>query len=113
MKTRHALTLFALFASATVASAQTQIWRCGNTYTNDKSEAQAKGCRTIEGAPVTVMPAVKVPRPAPTPVARSAEMRVDPQEQRGSGLHGLLRAHGVQAVNFQYDPISSDCQLRC
>jgi hypothetical protein len=50
-------------------------------------EAKDKNCRTIEGTPVTVVPAVK-PRPAaappPTgnPASRPAEARIDPAEQR-------------------------------
>ena len=30
------------------AQAQTRIFRCGNTYTNDAVEAQAKGCKPLE-----------------------------------------------------------------
>ena len=86
MKTRHALTLFALFASATVASAQTQIWRCGNSYTNDKSEAQAKGCKLVEGGNVTVVQGTRVNSGAKTvataPQGGASPPRVESGEQR-------------------------------
>jgi hypothetical protein len=60
MKIRAALIPLAVLAFTTAASAQTQIWRCGNTYTNDKAEAQAKGCKLVEGGNVTVVQGTKV-----------------------------------------------------
>jgi hypothetical protein len=67
------------------------VYRCpGNPvlYTDALSakEARDKGCRTLEGAPITIVQAIK-PRPA-APVAsvasgaRPAASRVDPAEQR-------------------------------
>ncbi|HMC16420.1 MAG TPA: hypothetical protein VKI18_12355, partial [Albitalea sp.] len=64
------------------------VYRCpGNPvlYTDALSakEARDKGCRTLEGAPITIVQAIK-PRPVP-PVAsgaRPAASRVDPAEQR-------------------------------
>ncbi|HEV7915691.1 MAG TPA: hypothetical protein VGP22_18145 [Albitalea sp.] len=68
-----------------------EVYRCpGNPvlYTDSLSakEAQAKGCRTLEGAPITIVQSVK-PRSAGGPVptasgARSGEERVAPGEQR-------------------------------
>ena len=61
------------------------VYRCpGNPvlYTDALSakEAQAKGCRTLEGAPITIVPAVKA---RPTAAVGSApRARVDPAEQR-------------------------------
>ena len=64
------------------------VYRCpGNPvlYTDALSakEAKDKGCRTLEGAPITIVQAVK-PRPAGTPVpaARPADSKVDPSDQR-------------------------------
>ena len=71
------------------------VYRCPGSpvlYTDALSakEAIEKGCRTLEGAPITVIqgPAVK-PRPAgnassPAPVAasRPADSKIDPMEQR-------------------------------
>ena len=42
------------------AQAQTRIWRCGNTYTNNQAEAQAQGCKPVEGGNVTVVEGTKV-----------------------------------------------------
>lgn len=65
-------------------------YKCpGNVYTNllSPQEAKAKGCTTIEGAPVTVYQATPPrgtpARAAPAPPAeRPSDARVDPAEQR-------------------------------
>jgi hypothetical protein len=63
------------------------VYRCpGNPvlYTDSLSakEAQAKGCRTLEGAPITIVQAVK-PRPgAASGAERRGEGKVDPNDQR-------------------------------
>ena len=67
------------------------VYRCPGPpvlYTDALSaqEARDKGCRTIEGAPVTVLQAPARPRPgngvAPASGPRPAEGRVDPAAQR-------------------------------
>jgi hypothetical protein len=59
------------------------MWRCpGNEYNNTLSakEAQAKGCKTIEGAPITIIQSSR-PRPVPT-TSGPTSTRVDPADQR-------------------------------
>jgi hypothetical protein len=89
--------LWALVLSSAAAPAawaqQREVYRCpGNPvlYTDALSakEARDKGCRTLEGAPITIVQAVK-PRPsnvnasAPSATgARSGDERVAPGEQR-------------------------------
>lgn len=78
-----------LAAASLGAQAQGTVYRCPGPpvlYTDALSakEAHEKGCRTIEGTPITV---VQTPRPrtasAPaTDGARGAEGRVDAQQQR-------------------------------
>ncbi|MBW8844447.1 MAG: hypothetical protein JF607_05680 [Burkholderiales bacterium] len=71
------------------AQAQGTVYRCPGPpvlYTDALSakEANEKGCRTIEGTPITVVQTVK-PRTgaaAPSTEARSAESRVDAGQQR-------------------------------
>ena len=86
MKIRHALVPFAVLAIVGAASAQTTIFRCGNTYTNDAKEAQAKGCKAVEGGNVTVVQGTKPNGPRPAPMATqgsgSREQKVDSGEQR-------------------------------
>jgi hypothetical protein len=68
------------------------VYRCpGNLYTDQLTprEAADKGCRTLDGAPVTVVqsrrptpPAASGGGTAPAPAARGPEQRVDPGEQK-------------------------------
>ncbi|WP_418316396.1 hypothetical protein [Piscinibacter sakaiensis] len=94
--------LWAAFAFGVVASAQAQqvrnvVYRCpGNPvlYTDAISEKEAKerGCRTIEGAPITIIQTTPPTRRAATPVPSTASpsatsrpepsARVEPSEQR-------------------------------
>jgi hypothetical protein len=72
-----------LFAANLQASEGSTMYRCpGNQYNNTLSakEAKDKGCKTIEGAPITVIQSVK-PRAA-APSAGPASARVDPADQR-------------------------------
>jgi hypothetical protein len=94
MKSLLLIPLAAVLFGAT-AQAQTKIWRCGNTYTNNEAQARAEGCRTVEGGNVTIVegtrvqgaPAAPVPAPAAaggtggTRVA-SAPPRIDTGEQK-------------------------------
>jgi hypothetical protein len=73
------------------ASAATTVYRCPGPpvlYTDQISAQQAKerGCRTIEGAPITVMqgprPRAALPAPVQASGPRPAESRVDPLDQR-------------------------------
>ncbi|MFZ5520897.1 MAG: hypothetical protein ACOZD0_06800 [Pseudomonadota bacterium] len=73
-------------AGSTQAQDERQVYRCpGNLYTDALSvkEAAAKGCKTLEGAPVTV---VQSPRRSAAPAAAAPgarnEARVEPTEQR-------------------------------
>jgi hypothetical protein len=98
-----AMAVACALGAASVAQAQSTppggatVYRCPGPpvlYTDSLSaqEARERGCKTIDGAPITVLQAPK-PRPvaaagnaaAPSaaPASRGAEGRVDPAEQRG------------------------------
>lgn len=69
---KHAILMaLATAAVAVGAQAQTKIWRCGNNYTNSATEAQAKGCKPLEGGNITVVEGTK-----PTPVPSGATTRI-------------------------------------
>ncbi len=77
-------------ASAAAWSQERVVYRCpGNLYTDQitPKEAAERGCKTLDGAPVTVILSPRRVRPA-TPAsgasgpARSEGARVDPAEQR-------------------------------
>jgi hypothetical protein len=90
------ITLAAAGAAWAQGSAQATVYRCPGppvlyTDTLTAQEARDRGCRTIEGAPITVVQTR--PRPASAPAApaapngaaappRPAEARVDPAAQR-------------------------------
>lgn len=85
--------LAGLLPAASAQQPAREVYRCpGNpvlyTDTLSAKEARDKGCRTLEGAPITVVQGTK-PRgaggtaPAPVPTAaRPADQRVDPGDQR-------------------------------
>jgi hypothetical protein len=80
-----------ILLTALVAQAQGPVYRCpGNPvlYTDAISakEAQEKGCKTIEGTPITIVPSLrpKGGSPAPAGVNTSPGVsKVDPNAQRG------------------------------
>jgi hypothetical protein len=90
-RTHRWLPLLATLAAAAPALAADEaktVYRCpGNPvlYTDNLSakEARDKGCRTLEGAPITIVQAIKPRPPAATAsVARNAATKIDPNEQR-------------------------------
>ncbi len=76
MKIAFSALLMALGLAAAHA-ADERIYRCGNEYTNTVTEAQAKNCKLISGANVTVIQAIK-----PPPKAAGTGQRSDSPEQR-------------------------------
>jgi hypothetical protein len=71
MKSLLFITLAATLAAAG-AQAQTRIWRCGNTYTNDAVEAKTKSCKVVDGGNVTIVEGTRVNNPAAGAPAASA-----------------------------------------
>lgn len=73
--------------------AQSPIYRCGNEYTNNPGNAQARGCRLVDGGNLTIVESVRPPAATPAPAssgatpsrngsARTSGERVDGAEQR-------------------------------
>lgn len=85
MKYALVIPLLATFLVAN-SHAQSRIYRCGNEYTNNASEAQARGCKVVEGGNVTVVEGTRVGGPAVRVAAASPQsssgQRVDGGEQR-------------------------------
>lgn len=104
----------AVFAFTADSHAQSRIYRCGNTYTNNTAEAQAKGCKPMEGGNVTVVEGTRVNLPAPVKVATAPQaaagpgQRVDAQEQRerDSGARAILEAELKKAEARQAELVS-------
>jgi hypothetical protein len=80
--------------AATAAAQERPVYKCpGNLYTDtlNAKEAEARGCKALEGGAVTIIqtpavrrPAVESPRAAAdaSPASRPAEQRVDPNDQK-------------------------------
>jgi hypothetical protein len=77
-----------LAATSAFAQGKGTVYRCPGppvlyTDTLTAQEAHDRGCRTIEGAPITI---VQLPKPKPAPVAasgpRPADAKVPPAEQK-------------------------------
>ena len=49
------LTLWIIAALPVAAFAQDRIYRCGNEYTNNATQAKERGCKWVEGGNVTVI----------------------------------------------------------
>ena len=93
-----------------------EVYRCpGNpvlyTDTLSAKEARDKGCRTLEGAPITVVqgarPRASTGGSASAPTARPADQRVDPNDQRARDndarriLEGELRREEERLAEMQ------------
>lgn len=79
----HLMFLSAVFGLAGTVQAQgSTVYRCpGNNFTNSLTakEAEAKGCKVVEGGNVTV---VASPKRSASGASRPVDQRVDPADQR-------------------------------
>jgi hypothetical protein len=84
------MTAAALWPLQAAAQANTVVYRCPGppvlyTDTISAAEAKEKGCRTIEGAPVTVIQGQRPRTGSPVPASsgpRPADSKVEPAQQR-------------------------------
>ncbi|GGH63079.1 hypothetical protein GCM10010975_28520 [Comamonas phosphati] len=94
------------------AWSQSVIYRCGNEYTNNVSQAKAKGCKPVEGGGVTVIHGASRPagggadsaRPKPAAAAVSATGSPAPakadnsaQRARDSDARAILQSELAKA----------------
>ena len=82
------------FARRMQAHAQERVWRCGNEYTNNATDAQKRGCKIMEGGNVTV---VQGPRPAAAAAASAAAAVRAPAAARASKAPTSARATARRA----------------
>lgn len=66
------ITLILTAASAPAAWAQDRIYRCGNEYTNNATQAKERGCKLVEGGNVTVVQGSRPAAAAAAPAAGGA-----------------------------------------
>ena len=81
MKKTLLTSLLALAAvlPGTSGFAQGQIYRCGNEYTNNASDARAQGCKPMTGGNLTIVPGTRANAPAR---ANNSQPRVGAADQR-------------------------------
>ena len=94
MKFAYLIPLAVLVVAAN-SNAQTRIYRCGNTYTNDAADAKAKGCKLMEGGNVTVVEGTRVNNTSvrvatATQAAPAPGQRVDADNQRARDADARL-----------------------
>lgn len=76
MKPAYVFTLAAVALTSAGVSVAQPIWRCGNTYTNDASDARAQNCKLVEGGNVTVVTGTRVNNVAASPKDKPGEVKV-------------------------------------
>lgn len=87
---KFAFTLLCVVASMSTAhAADDRIYRCGNEYTNNVSDAQARNCKLISGGNVTVIQATKVP---PKATSSGPGQRTEEQKAQDSDARLILEA---------------------
>lgn len=87
--------LIALIAAVSLvplaAWSQDRIFRCGNEYTNNVTQAKERGCKPVEGGNVTVLqsarpaaaaPAAAVPSPSGAPRVAASDQRARDADAR-------------------------------
>ncbi|MDR0215031.1 MAG: hypothetical protein LBJ15_13625 [Comamonas sp.] len=126
-----------LMTIVTAAWSQDVIYRCGNEYTNNVSQAKAKGCKPVDGSGVTVIhgtrpsggggsgaaPAPKAARPAAAASSSPAPVRSDnaAQKARDSDARAILqselnkaqaRLNSLRAEYNDGNPVRTALELR-
>lgn len=99
------LALLLVLGVALPLQAQQKIYRCGNEYTNQPGNAQARNCRLVEGANLTVVEGLRPPQPAavaaaPASVGPSAAPVVGArtEAEQVSGTEQRARDNDARAI---------------
>ncbi|WHZ11134.1 MAG: hypothetical protein OJF60_001573 [Burkholderiaceae bacterium] len=94
MKRLALATLFSLVAAvAGHAYAESQIYRCGNEYTNDAADAKARGCKPFTGGNITIIQGTRPAAPArTTPPASQPRVPSAEQRARDADARAILEA---------------------
>ena len=74
--------LLPLALLAASAFAQERVYRCGNEYTNNATEAQKRGCKVMEGGNVTVVQGARPAAAAASAVGAGGAVKSPPGSPR-------------------------------
>ena len=98
------IAILSVWAVCFSVHAQERIYRCGNQYTNTVSEAQAKGCKLVDGGNVTVVQGTRPIKAAPpkessgsAPVNSGARVDSSEQKSRDSDARLILQSELTKA----------------
>jgi len=81
------------------AAAQSQIYRCGNEYTNNPGDAQQRGCKPIEGGNLTIVQGNKAPDAAAPTAPKPAAGNPAPNTNRStSSVEQQARDRDARAI---------------
>ncbi|MES2977233.1 MAG: hypothetical protein V4731_02320 [Pseudomonadota bacterium] len=90
--------------TSSAALAQDRIYRCGNEYINNAKDAQARGCKVVEGGNITIVQGTAVQKApvkvaAASPVTPRQDAKSDSPEQRArdSEARTILQAELVRS----------------
>ncbi len=96
------ITLLLIVSSVPVALAQDRIYRCGNEYTNNATQAKERGCKLVEGGNVTVLqgnrpasgaaPAAGAGTAAATSPSTAPRVSSNDQKARDSDARAILES---------------------
>ena len=103
MKRIPPLLLLAILAAGPgTGLTQDRIYRCGNEYTNTVQDAEAKGCKLLEGGNITIIPATR--QPSATARAQTASnTRVSESPARDSDTRLILESELKKAEQRQQE----------
>ncbi|MEG1454583.1 MAG: hypothetical protein RSC66_03290, partial [Comamonas sp.] len=91
------LVLLLLPLLAPLASAQSTIYRCGNEYTNNATNAKERGCKPVEGGHVTVIHGGPPPGASAAPAAPAVRSGAAPAP-RAEGSAQRVRDSDARAI---------------
>jgi hypothetical protein len=112
MNTLRDLFLATLLLAGVAHADDKPVYRCpGNLYTDALSakEASEKGCKTLDGAPITVIQSIKPKQAVMTPNSGNEKVGADDQKARDADKRRILEAElrkaedDLAAVQKQYN----------
>jgi hypothetical protein len=92
------ISLLLIAAVAPAAWAQDRIYRCGNEYTNNATQARERGCKLVEGGNVTVVQGTRPTATAPASGGGSAAAVSPPSAPRVNTNEQKARDADARAI---------------
>jgi len=115
MKKTTLISLLLIAVAAPAAWAQDRIYRCGNEYTNNATQAKERGCKLVEGGNVTVLqgsrPAAASAAPGGTAAASSPpgapRVSTNDQKARDADARAILESE-LRKAEARYADLSKE-----